>query len=104
MNTKSSKVIKEQPFHQEKWLGIKLLDYTIGQKAAHSYETAYRTTTKKGGIAGVNVVPIIKYKDKSSELVLIANFRPACNCFVLEFPAGLVEDDNYVDNAKRELE
>ena len=57
----TSKVIEERPFQEGKWIGIKLLDFTIGEKVVRSYEMAYRPTTKRGGIAGVNVVPIIKY-------------------------------------------
>lgn len=53
----------------------------------------FRPTTEKGGyeIDGVDVIPIIKYKEKPSQILLIANYRPPANKFVLEFPAGLMD-------------
>jgi hypothetical protein len=39
----------------------------------------------------VDVIPIIKYKDRPAQLLLIANFRPPVGKFVLEFPAGLLD-------------
>lgn len=71
---------------------MKYLDYTIGGKAVHNYEAVYRTTTKNKGFPfdGVDVIPIIKYKEKPSEIVMIANFRPPAGRFSLEFPAGLL--------------
>ena len=37
-------------------------------------------------------------------MVLIANFRPPTMKFCLEFPAGLLDDTNFEENAKREVE
>lgn len=34
---------------------------------------------------------------------MIANFRPPIGKFCLEFPAGIVEDANFEENALREL-
>lgn len=80
-----SKVIGEQEIFEGKWLGIKYQTYSIGDRVVPKYETVYRTTTKKSGraIDGVEVIPVIKYKENKSEVVLIANFRPPVNKFVL---------------------
>ena len=37
-------------------------------------------------------------------MLLIANFRPPTMKFCLEFPAGLLDDTNFEENAKREVE
>lgn len=37
------------------------------------------------------------------QLILIAQFRPPAGRFILEFPAGLVDDENLIANAEREL-
>ena len=73
---------------------MKYVNFSIGDKTVENYEAVYRTTTKnKGfGIDGVQVIPLMKYKDRPSELVMIANFRPPVNNFTLEFPSGLLED------------
>ena len=36
-------------------------------------------------------------------MILIANFRPPAMKFSVEFPAGLLEDTNYEENARREM-
>lgn len=53
----------------------------------------FRTTTESKGyeIDGVDIIPILKYKNAPSKLLLIANFRPPVGKFVLEFPAGLMD-------------
>ena len=51
----------------------------------------------------VDVVPIIKYSDGRRKLLLIANYRPPVDGYVIEFPAGLLDDDDIIENAKREL-
>lgn len=54
-------------------------------------------------IDGVDILPIFKKKDQTLELIMIANFRPPVGKFCLELPAGIIEDDNFEENAKREL-
>ena len=83
---------------------MKYVTFSIGEKTVENYEAVYRTTTKNRGfgIDGVEVIPLIKYKDQPPELVMIANFRPPTNSFVLEFPSGLIEDEDFEENARRE--
>lgn len=65
---------------------------------------AYRPTRKNNAtIDGVEIIPIFKKKDGSKDLVLIANFRPPLGKFCLEFPAGMIETNDYEENARREL-
>lgn len=40
---------------------------------------------------GVCAFPIIKKKEGDSQLVVIANFRPPVNKFVLELPGGMMD-------------
>ena len=84
---------------------MKYVDFSIGEKVVKNYEAVYRTTTKNKGfeVDGVEVIPIIKYKEQKSKLVLIANFRPPANKFVLEFPSGLLESNDFEENARREM-
>lgn len=44
-----SKVIKEEVFAEGKWLGMKYVNFTIGDKTVENYEAVYRTTTKNKG-------------------------------------------------------
>ena len=87
-----SKVIKEEKAFEGKWIGLKYVTFSVGDKVIPNYEAVYRTTRKNNvHVDGVEVVPIIKYKDRPSELIVIANFRPPIGKFSLEFPSGLVE-------------
>ncbi len=69
--------------YQGKWLGIKNINYSIGDTKITNYEALYRTTTKKGQIDGIDIIPIIQYKDKPSELVMIIEFRPPIKGYAL---------------------
>lgn len=49
---------------------MKYVDYTIGKETLNSYEKVFRTTTKPGQIDGVDIIPIIKYKNKKAQLLM----------------------------------
>ena len=68
------------------------------------YEMIERTTKKSTfSCDGVEIIPILKRKNMKDHLVLIANYRPPVDQFVLEFPSGLLDTDNIEENAFREL-
>lgn len=101
---KSSQIISEEIICTKKWFGIKQITYSIGDQIVHNYEAAFRPTRKNNAtIDGVEIIPILKKKDGSKDLVLIANFRPPLGKFCLEFPAGMIETTDYEENARREL-
>jgi ADP-ribose pyrophosphatase len=64
-----------------------------------------RTTLKNEiGFDCVEMIALLKNKEtKITYLILIANFRPPVNKFVLEFPGGIMDDGNLEENALREL-
>lgn len=49
------------------------------------YESVFRTTKKQKSfpIDGAEILPIIKRKNQTPEIVIIANFRPATGKFCL---------------------
>ena len=51
-----------------KWLGMKHIDYSIGDRIKKNYEGVFRPTSvaKKLPVDGVDIIPIIHYKDKPS--------------------------------------
>lgn len=76
------------------------MEFTVNNKKV-IWEYVIRPPGNRGG---VDVIPIIHYKDKPDELLLIANFRPPIRKFCLEFPAGLVDEDGTIEeNAEREM-
>lgn len=64
---------------------MKHIDVEINGKRITNYEMVFRPTTEKGGydIDGVDVIPVIKYKEKPSQILLIANYRPPANKYIL---------------------
>lgn len=44
--TLQSKVVKEEVIYEGRFLGMKYVDYTIGDKTVQKYEKIFRTTTK----------------------------------------------------------
>lgn len=52
----------------------------------------------------MEIIPIIHYKEKPKQVLVIANFRPPIRKFCLEFPAGIVDPAGTIDeNGIREV-
>ena len=65
-------------------------------KTITNYEMIFRPHLegKELDTQAVDIIPILKYKDRPTEIVLIANFRPPVMKYVLEFPSGFLEDND----------
>ena len=92
---KESKVIKEEEIYRGKWIGMKHISYSIGDSTVNNYQSVFRTTSKAGQLDGVDIIPIIKYKERISEIVMIVEFRAPTKGFTLEFPTGMAEGKDY---------
>lgn len=66
-----------------RFLRLEELEYLDGHGHARRWESAAR----QGGAAAVLVIPTLQ---PSGRLVLIRQYRPPVDAFVIEFPAGLV--------------
>jgi len=88
-----------------KWLRFLLADYQNKEVTVKGYEYVERTT-RKGEFDGITIIGIVKYPNtnRKDKLILIGNYRPPIDKYVIEFPAGLVDsaDDCFTD-AVREL-
>lgn len=62
---------------------MKYVNFTIGDRVVKNYEKVFRTTSKPNQLDGVDIVPIIKYKEKPAELVMIIEFRPPVKGYTL---------------------
>ena len=75
----------------------------IGTTEENSYEYEYISSTERCDRGGVEIIPIIK-KDGKLYLLLIKNFRYPINSYCLEFPGGMIDpDETLEDAARREL-
>jgi len=101
---KSPRINTQQVF-SGKWLKLNLAEYLTNDSSSSTYEYIERTT-KKRDFDGIFVVGIMKFpkSKKPSKLILEANFRPPIDKYVLEFPAGMIEnEDDCLGGAIREL-
>ncbi|XP_077035353.1 ADP-sugar pyrophosphatase isoform X3 [Agelaius phoeniceus] len=74
-------------------------------KITLTWETVKRTGNKKGVTAdGVAVIAVLQRTLHYDCIVLVKQFRPPINGYCLEFPAGLIEENESAESAAlREL-
>jgi len=77
-----------------RWLRFGTVAYRIEDSTRiQTWELVERTTRSVGNdIDGVDIIGIVhSRKQKKKQIALIVNYRPAVGKFVLELPAGLIE-------------
>lgn len=80
-----------------KWLYLQNICYMDASGRKREWESVER----KGGKNAVALIPILK---PSKRLVLVRQYRPPAKGYVIEFPAGLIDDGELVESAAiREL-
>lgn len=67
------------------WLKLEKLIYTD----SHGVERDWETATRLNAHGAVAVIAILK---PSNKIILIRQYRPPANGYVIEFPAGLIDD------------
>ena len=89
-----------------KWLEMKNASVVYPNGLEEDYEFVERTTTKNG-LDGVDIIAIVEndvVEGGEDELLLVKQFRIPTKHFVIEFPAGLMEDgETAAQAALREL-
>lgn len=90
-------VFRQDTLASGKFLRLELLHYRDRAGILRSWEATQRCALPQ-------VVVIIATLQPTAEILLIRQFRPPVNAFVIEFPAGLVDPgENIAAAAKREL-
>uniref|UniRef100_A0A663E065 ADP-sugar pyrophosphatase n=1 Tax=Aquila chrysaetos chrysaetos TaxID=223781 RepID=A0A663E065_AQUCH len=91
---------------ERKWLKLEETTYTDPFGKTRTWETVKRTGNKKGVSAdGVAVIAVLQRTLHYDCIVLVKQFRPPINSYCLEFPAGLIEENETAESAAlRELE
>ncbi|XP_010579288.1 PREDICTED: ADP-sugar pyrophosphatase isoform X1 [Haliaeetus leucocephalus] len=99
-------VLKEEVIVERKWLKLEETTYTDPFGKTRTWETVKRTGNKKGVSAdGVAVIAVLQRTLHYDCIVLVKQFRPPINSYCLEFPAGLIEENETAESAAlRELE
>eukprot|EP00744_Colponema_vietnamica_P008161 GILI01011664.1.p1 GENE.GILI01011664.1~~GILI01011664.1.p1 ORF type:complete len:226 (+),score=68.97 GILI01011664.1:65-742(+) len=102
VNPRPNRRVAKQDVSSGKWLKMGTVDYSY-KDGVKSYEVVERTT-RRGEVDGVEIIPLFKTASAPPQLVLIANYRPPIDQYVLEFPAGLIDPNESLEQcALREL-
>ena len=88
-----------------RWVSLRLVSYVDHRGVTRPWEAVQRRTRPAGAVVdGVMIVARVLRKGKPATVALVSQFRPATAGRTLEFPAGLLDPNESVEEAaKREL-
>ncbi|KAJ7684799.1 NUDIX hydrolase domain-like protein [Mycena polygramma] len=92
---------------EAKWITLKKIKYSDAEGKERLWECAERTTRKSSGIDAVAVLAIIRSRTNAFPLstVIVEQYRPPIDKFIIEMPAGLIDEGETPEQAAiRELE
>jgi len=103
------KILSEETLSasEAKWVTLKKITWQDDKGVKRFWESAQRTTRKATGIDAVAIFALIRSKTNAFPLstIIIEQYRPPIGKFVVEFPAGLMdENETPAQAALRELE
>ena len=92
--------LKYQTLHTGKWIQYNFLPPST------EFLTRLTKKSSKNSVPydAITVLPILHSKEGKKKVILVSQFRPSVNAFVLEFPGGLAETEDSAMEALRELE
>ncbi|XP_025946929.1 ADP-sugar pyrophosphatase [Apteryx mantelli] len=104
--TARESILKEEIIVEKKWLKLEETTYVDAFGKTRTWETVKRVSKKKGISAdGVAVIAVLQRTLHYDCIVLVKQFRPPISGYCLEFPAGLMEENETAESAAlRELE
>uniref|UniRef100_A0A6I8PGF0 ADP-sugar pyrophosphatase n=1 Tax=Ornithorhynchus anatinus TaxID=9258 RepID=A0A6I8PGF0_ORNAN len=99
-------ILTEELISEGKWVKLEQTTYVDPTGKTRTWETVKRTTRKEGLSAdGVAIIPVLQRTLHYECIVLVKQFRPPMGTYCLEFPAGLIDDNESPETAAlRELE
>ncbi|KAK9825973.1 hypothetical protein WJX74_002460 [Apatococcus lobatus] len=86
-----------------KWITLRRLQYVDQEGRERVWEAAERRT-RSGSVDAVAILAKVFSKSSPEKIILVSQFRPPQGQFVIEFPAGLIDDGELASqSAVREL-
>ncbi|TDL25131.1 hypothetical protein BD410DRAFT_717928 [Rickenella mellea] len=98
---------QELPTNEAKWITLKKLSWQDHDGKNRLWESAERKTRGSSGIDAVAVLAILRSENNSFQpsTVIIEQYRPPIDKFIIELPAGLIDAGETPEQAAiRELE
>ncbi|CAG7851309.1 Uncharacterized Nudix hydrolase P35G2.12 [Serendipita indica DSM 11827] len=93
------------PLDKARWITLKKIDWTDQEGQSRTWEMAERKTRGSAGVDAVAILAILNAPNRPPSTIIIEQFRPPVNAYVIELPAGLIDANESVEStAFRELE
>lgn len=97
MKNRNPHIVRKKTLHQGKFLQFIAAEYHDASGVLREWESFERVNCK-------GIVVIVPVTDENT-ILLIKQFRPPVNRYVIEFPAGLVDPgETFIQAARRELQ
>nr|KAF6388130.1 nudix hydrolase 5 [Myotis myotis] len=97
--------ISEELIAEGKWVKFEKTTYMDPTGKTRTWETVKRATRKGQSADGVMIIPVLQRTLHYECIILVKQFRPPMGSYCLEFPAGLIDDNESPEAAAlRELE
>lgn len=87
------------PSSEAKWVKLQKATYLDAKGKERVWEIASRKTTGKSGVDAVAMGNIIYHPSKPPSTVIVIQFRPPVNAFTIEWPAGLIDENETAEEA-----
>jgi ADP-ribose pyrophosphatase len=92
--------ITDLPSTSARWIALKKIDFIDQTNTARTWEVAVRkTTAKKSGVDAVAIGNILVSPSKPPSTLLVIQYRPPLDKFTVEWPAGLIDEGETVEEA-----
>ena len=89
---------------EAKWAELVKIDWTDQMGEHRVWGAARRKTRGTSGIDAVAIAPILLHPSKPASTIVIKQYRPPIEAYCIEFPAGLIDEGETVEQAAlREL-
>ena len=84
---------------EAKWVALKKVDFIDQTGKSRTWEIAVRKTTSKSGVDAVAIGNILLHPSKPPSTMLVIQYRPPIDMYTVEWPAGLVDEDESAEQA-----
>jgi len=92
------------PSSEAKWSELQKIAWTDQTGKSRVWEAANRKTRGSTGVDAIAIAPILLHPKRPTQTLIIKQFRPPLDAFCIEFPAGLVDEGESIEDAAvREL-
>ncbi len=82
-----------------KWVSLKKVDFIDQTGTPRTWEIAVRKTTSKSGVDAVAMGNIFVHPSKPPSTMVVIQYRPPIGKYTIEWPAGLVDEDETPEEA-----